>query len=130
MTSQALKASSAAVRPGRWLHRLGVVQAEQWTAADVRRRLPLVLARLRLLDAVLQCQSFMSTKGFARMLAANSAGNPAVVAEPINWAVRIIDDHGTAVNVVFAVIQLIALSISCRPTVRLGLAGSVAWAAG
>jgi hypothetical protein len=151
MTSQALRAPSAAVRSGRWLRRFGALQAEpsrsgqwhaeewqverrrvgKWSVADIRRCLQLVLAGIWLLDAVLQFQAFMFTKGFAKMLAASSAGNPAIVAGPINWTARFIGDHGTPVNAIFAVIQLlIALGIAWRPTVRLGLAASVAWAVG
>jgi hypothetical protein len=106
-------------------------QAGQWTLADIRRRLQLALAALWLLDAVLQFQAVMFSRGFARMLAANSAGNPAIVAGPISWAARFIGDHGTAANATFAMIQLlIALCIAWRPAVRLGLAASVAWAIG
>jgi hypothetical protein len=125
MTSQATEA-----RPGgRWLGSIGVAGEESWTPPDLRRRLQLALAGIWLLDAILQFQAFMFTKGFARMLGATAPGNPAVIAEPINWAARIIGQHAAAANGVFALIQLLlALGIAWRPTVRLALGASIAWA--
>jgi hypothetical protein len=130
MTSQALNASATTARPaGRWLTGLGILREAQWAAPDVRRRLQLGLAGIWLLDAILQFQTFMFSKGFAQMLAGTGPGNPAVIASPIHWASQIISEHGTATNAVFALIQLaIGLGIAWRPTVRLALAGSVAWA--
>jgi hypothetical protein len=127
MTSQATDA-----RPGgRWLSSVGVVGAESWTAPDLRRRLQLALAGIWLLDAILQFQAFMFTKGFAQMLRATAPGNPAVIADPINWAARIIGQHAAAANAVFALIQLLlALGIAWRPTVRLALGASIVWALG
>ena len=129
MTSQALRAPTAAVRPGRWLASLRPVQAAQWNAADIRRRLQLALAAIWLLDAMLQFQAFMFSKDFGRMLAATGQGNPAVIAGPIHWASQLISEHGTMTNAAFALIQLaIGLGIAWRPAIRLALAGSVAWA--
>jgi hypothetical protein len=149
VTSQALQAPPAAARPGPWLRRLGPVlaghgqagqgqteqlQVETWHAgqgsiADIRRKLKLALAAIWLLDAILQLQAFMFSKGFAQMLAATGRGNPGVIANPISWASRIVTEHGTAANGAFALIQLaIGLGIAWRPTARLALAGSVAWA--
>ena len=97
----------------------------------MRRRLQLALAGIWLLDAILQFQAFMFTKGFAQMLGATAPGNPAVIADPINWAARIIGQHGTATNAVFALIQLLlGLGIAWRPTVRLALGASIVWALG
>jgi hypothetical protein len=127
MTSRATDARSA----GRWLGSIGVVQEERWTAPDMRRRLQLALAGIWLLDAVLQFQSFMFSKGFALMLGATAQGNPAIIAGPINWSARLIDHHGTATNATFAAIQLLlALGIAWRPSVRLALGASIAWALG
>jgi len=129
MTSQALRAPPAAVRPLRWLVSLRPVPTAQHTVADIRRRLQLALAAIWLLDAMLQFQAFMFSKGFVRMLAATGPGNPAVIAGPIHWASQLIGEHGTGANAAFALIQLaIGLGIAWRPTVRLALAGSVAWA--
>lgn len=93
--------------------------------------LQLVLGAVWLLDAVLQYQSFMYSKAFPQMLAGTATGNPAVVAKPITWDANLITHHGVAVNTVFATIQLLlALGIAWRPTVKIALGASIAWAAG
>jgi hypothetical protein len=51
-----------------------------------RRTLPLALAALWLLDAVLPYQNFMFSQGFPRMLAATAAGNPGIAAGPVTWS--------------------------------------------
>jgi len=132
MATQALDASAGRARlAGRWLTGLGIVREAQWAAPDMRRRLQLVLAGIWLLDAILQFQTFMFSKGFAQMLAGTGPGNPAGIASPIHWASQIISEHGTATNAVFALIQLaIGLGIAWRPTLRLALAVSVVWAVG
>jgi hypothetical protein len=125
MTSQATDARS---RAG-WRSSIGVVHEDQWTAPDPRRLLQLGLGFIWLLDAMLQFQSFMFSKGFPQMLAGTAPGNPAVIADPISFSARIIAEHGTATNAVFAVIQLlIGLGIAWRPTLRLALGLSVVWA--
>ena len=107
-----------------------MVHDEGWIAPDVRRRLQLALAGLWLLDAVLQFQAFMFSKGFSQLLG-TAAGNPAVIADPFNWSARIIAEHGTATNAIFALIQLaIGLGIAWRPTLKLALGASIMWALG
>jgi hypothetical protein len=102
--------------------------AEGWTAPDAGRRLQLVLAAIWLLDALLQFQAFMFSRGFAQMLGATAAGNPAIIADPITWSARIIAGHPTATNATFALIQLaLGLGIAWRPTLKLALASSVVW---
>ncbi len=97
-------------------------------APDIARKLQLALAVLWLLDAVLQFQAVMFTPGFARSLSATAHGNPAVIAAPIAWSARLIEQHAVAANAAFAVIQLlIGLGIAVRPTVRAALAASIAW---
>ncbi len=113
------------------LRGIGAVQEESWTAPDVRRRLQLALAGIWLLDAVLQFQAFMFSRGFSQMLGATAAGNPAVIADPINWSAKIIAEHGAATNAVFAFVQLaIGLGIAWRPTIKLALGASIGWALG
>jgi hypothetical protein len=98
-------------------------------ALDPRRRLQLVLGGIWLLDAVLQYQSFMFTRAFARMLAESAQGNPAFIAGPVTWSARLIDHHVVVMNAVFATIQLLlGLGIAWRPTVRVALGASVVWA--
>jgi len=126
----ASQAAGAGTRAG-WRRSTGVAYEERWTAPDVRRRLQLALAGVWLLDAVLQFQAFMFSKGFSQMLGGTAAGNPAVIADPINWSAKIIAEHGTATNAIFAFIQLaIGLGIAWRPTLKLALGASIAWALG
>ena len=124
MSDMAVPRSRAAWRSSL---RSGEVAAR--TAPDARRMLQLALAGVWLLDGVLQYQSFMFTKAFGQMLAATAAGNPGVIASPINWDARLIEHHDVALNAIFATIQvLLGLGIACRPTVRAALGASIAWA--
>jgi hypothetical protein len=94
----------------------------------MRRALQLGLAAVWLLDGVLQYQPFMYTKAFAQMLGAGAAGNPAVIASPITWDANLVQHHLVLLNTVFATIQLLlGIGIAFRPTVRVALAGSIAW---
>jgi hypothetical protein len=98
---------------------------------DARRVLQLALAAVWLLDALLQYQSFMFTKGFGQMLAGTASGNPGVVASPITWDARLVEQHTVLLNTIFATIQLLlALGIAWRPTVRVALTASIAWSLG
>lgn len=86
------------------------------------------LAGLWLLDAGLQSQPFMFTRGFGAALASAAAGNPPAVAWPIVWVARLTEREPVLANAAFAVAQLlIGLAIAWRPTVRIGLAASVGW---
>ena len=125
--------SDIAVAGGRaaWRGRLGAETEGTWQPPDTRRVLQLGLAAVWLLDAVLQYQSFMFTKAFGQMLAGTAAGNPAVVASPINWDARLVEQHGVVINAAFATIQLLlAIGIAWRPTVRAALAASIVWSLG
>jgi len=77
---------------------------------------------------VLQYQSFMFTRAFARTLAASAAGNPALVAGPITWSAGLVAHHAVAMNSLFATLQLLlAIGIAWRPTVKIALGASIAW---
>ena len=76
-----------------WRGRLGTEPVAARPPLDARRALQLVLAAIWLLDGVLQYQAFMFTKAFGQMLAGTADGNPAVIADPITWAARIVVDH-------------------------------------
>jgi hypothetical protein len=105
------------------------VAGDRWTVPDARRKLQLALAALWLLDAVLQFQSAMFTPSFPAMLAGSAQQNPAIIAGPVSWSARLVEAHLAPANAVFAVIQLLlALGIAWRPTVKLALGASVAWA--
>jgi hypothetical protein len=111
-----------------WQDGVAVPASARWQAPDARRWLQLALAAGWLLDAVLQYQSVMFTRAFARMLAAPADGNPVLVAGPITWSARIIGQHVVAANSAFATFQLLlALGIALRPTVKLALGASIAW---
>ena len=111
--------------------RLGAETQPAPAQLDTRRALQLVLAASWLLDAVLQYQPFMYTKGFAQLLGNSAAGNPSVVASPITWDANLVGQHLIVANTVFATIQLLlGLGIAFRPTVRAAMAASVAWSVG
>jgi hypothetical protein len=114
-----------------WRRRLGTEAQAARRAPDARRALQLVLAAIWLLDAILQYQPFMYTNAFTQMIGGTAAGNPGVIAHPITWNANLVAHHIVLVNTIFATIQLlIGLGIAFRPTVRVALAGSIAWAVG
>jgi hypothetical protein len=111
--------------------RLGTEAPPAAARLDARRALQLGLAAIWLLDGVLQYQSFMYTKAFGQMLAATAPGNPSVIARPIVWDATLVEHHLVLLNTIFATIQLLlGLGIAFRPTVRIALAASIAWAIG
>jgi hypothetical protein len=125
--------SEIAVAGGRtaWRSRLGTEVQPARRVLDARRALQLVLAAIWLLDAVLQYQSFMYSKAFTQMIGGTATGNPAVIAHPITWDANLVAHHAVLINTAFATIQLLlGLGIAFRPTVRLALAASIAWAVG
>jgi hypothetical protein len=98
---------------------------------DTRRKLQLALAALWLLDGLLQYQPYMFSGGFPKMLAGTAPGNPGFVAAPVTWSAGFIGHHLAVSNAAFATIQVaLALGIAWRPSLRLALAASVAWALG
>jgi hypothetical protein len=125
--------TDVAVASGRtaWRGRLGTAPVAARPSLDARRALQLVLAAIWLVDALLQYQGFMFTKGFNQMLGGTADGNPAVIAKPITWGATLIDHHMVLLNAIFATIQLLlGLSIAFRPTARVALAASIAWSLG
>ena len=125
--------SETAVVSGRtaWRGRLGTEAQTASPATDVRRALQLGLAGIWLLDAVLQYQALMFSKAFSQMIGETSAGNPGVIAGPINWNASLVAHHAVPLNTIFATIQLlIGLGIAFRPSARVALGASIAWALG
>jgi len=125
--------SGAAVAASRtvWRGKLATEAYVTRAGLDTRRALQLALAGIWLLDALLQYQSFMFSKAFGQMLAGTAPGNPSVIARPITWDATLVEHHLVLLNTVFATIQLlIGLGIAFRPTIRVALAASVAWALG
>jgi len=122
--------AAAGIRP-RWRSSLDAGAEMARGAPDVRRVLQLALAAIWLLDALLQYQSFMYSTAFSQMIGATASGNPGAVASPITWDATLVSHHAVLLNSIFATIQLLlAIGIAWRPTVRLALAASIAWALG
>ncbi len=101
---------------------------------DLQRTFQLVLATVWLLDAVLQLQPFMFTRGangFSGMLNGVAQGNPAWIAHTIRWNASDVYHHPILADTVFAGIQfLIALGIVWRRTCRPALVLSIVWSLG
>ncbi len=122
--------AAAGARPA-WRSRLGAGAQAARGGPDIRRVLQLALAGIWLLVGLLQYQSFMFSTGFSQMLGGTASGNPSVVASPINWNATLVDHHTVLLNSIFATVQvLLGIGIAWRPTVRLALAASIAWALG
>ena len=101
---------------------------------DLQRTFQLVLATIWLLDAVLQIQPFMFTRGsdgFSGMLNGLASGNPSWVAHSITWNGSIVYHQPILTNTVFAGIQfLIGFGIVWKRTCKAALALSIVWALG
>jgi hypothetical protein len=101
---------------------------------DLQRTFQLVLATIWLLDAVLQLQPFMFTRGangFSGVLNGIAAGNPSWIAHTITWNASIVYHQPILTNSVFAGIQfLIAFGIIYKGTIRPALALSIIWSLG
>ncbi len=94
----------------------------------------LVLATVWLLDALLQLQPFMFTRGadgFSGMLRDAAVGNPGWIARSITWNASVVYHQPVLTNTVFAGVQFaIAIGIvyprTCRPALVLSMAWAVA----
>ena len=97
---------------------------------STRRTLQTCLGLVWLLDAALQFQPYMFSRGFVtQIIAPATAGNPTLIAAPIAWSARIMAQHIVPANTAFAVIQLaIAVGLLFRRTTKAALAASIAWA--
>lgn len=116
---------TAGVASGRTVPRAGA------PARDLQRTFQLVLATIWLLDAVLQIQPFMFTRGatgFSGMLDSAAAGNPGWVAHSITWNASNVYHDPVLADTAFALVQfLIAFGIVWTRSVKPALALSVAW---
>lgn len=117
---------------GRPSSAIETTRSRVWPRVDGRRTLQLVLATFWLIDGVLQLQAFFFTKTFGlQMISGMSQGNPSIIARPITWSGSTIGHHAVITDALFAVAQTgIAMAIAWRPTVKVGLAVSIAWAVG
>jgi hypothetical protein len=101
---------------------------------DLQRTFQLVLATVWLLDAVLQIQPFMFTRGadgFSGMLNGVAPGNPTWIAHTITWNGSIVYHQPILTNTLFAGIQfLIAFGIVYKRSCKPALALSIVWSIG
>lgn len=97
--------------------------------SDPTRTAQTVLGLIWLLDAGLQFQSFMYSRGFISMVTTMAAGQPHWLSSSIRWAATLTGHDLTVYNTLFALIQLaIAVGILWRPTVKQALILSFGWA--
>lgn len=117
-----------------WLPRRFGAAAAPWAGltaqARWRRALTWGLGLLWLLDAALQYQPFMFSAAFPnQVIAPAGQGSPAWVAAPVHWSAQLLAGHILLFNALFATVQLlIAIGLFLPQTVRVALAGSIAWA--
>jgi hypothetical protein len=98
-------------------------------ASDGRRMIQTALGLIWLLDGALQFQSWMYSKAFIQMLTSMEPGQPHWLSSSIAWGARLANGDLGLLNTLFAITQVaIGLGILYRPTVKLALAGSFAWA--
>lgn len=101
---------------------------------DLQRTFQLVLATIWLLDAVLQIQPFMFTRGsdgFSGMLTNLANGNPSWFARTITWNGSFIYHAPILADTFFALIQfVIGFGIVSKRSCKPALALSMAWALG
>lgn len=99
-------------------------------SAGARRWLQVAIGLVWVLDAALQYQPYMFSRGFVTGLIEPSAmGSPAFVATPVMSCGQLILHNEVAFNAVFATIQLaLGLGLLCRRRVRAALAGTIVWA--
>ena len=115
------------------LRRDPAARAFSWAAdresAGLRRALQIALGAVWLLDAALQYQPYMFTRGFPDMLAMAATGQPGIVAGPVTLTAQAVSANPAAWNAAFATIQLaLAVGLLFRATARAALAGIVVWA--
>lgn len=126
-----MSTSSAGVPSGlagttRW-SRLGSSLRAQFFP-DSTRGAQTVLGLIWLLDAGLQFQSFMYSKGFVAMLTSMDSSQPRWLAASVNWGAHVAGGNLTVYNTLFALTQAaLGFGLLYRPTVRAALLGGFAW---
>jgi hypothetical protein len=109
-----------------------VAVGRSFRTVGTERRLQIALGLIWLVDGVLQLQPSMFTRSFVtQIIAPNTAGQPAFVAWPIRLAEHLIEPRVAVFNAFAATLQiLIGLGLLYRPTAKVALLGSLAWALG
>ncbi len=96
--------------------------------SDGTRTAQTVLGLIWLIDAGLQFQSFMYSKGFINMLTSMSAGQPHWLGSSINWGANLAAGDLSFYNTCFALVQVaIGFGLLYRPTVKSALLLSFVW---
>ena len=112
----------------------GARRGPQDRPRDLQRTFQLVLATVWLLDAVLQLQPFMFTRGpngFSGMLNGMASGNPGWIAHTITWNGSFVYHEPILTDALFAGVQfLIAFGIAWNRTLKPALALSMVWSLG
>ena len=110
------------------------VRAVSQPPRDLQRTFRLVLATVWLLDAVLQLQPFMFTRGasgFSGMLNGLASGNPAFLHGAVTWNASNVYHQPILTDAIFASIQfLIAFGLIYKRTCKPALVLSIVWALG
>jgi hypothetical protein len=97
--------------------------------SDGTRTAQSVLGLIWLLDAGLQFQSFMYSKGFIQMLTAMSVGQPHWLSSSMDWGANIAAGNLGFYNTAFALVQVgIGAGLLYRKTVKQALLLSFVWA--
>ena len=107
-------------------------QAADRDSMGPRRWLQIALGLVWLLDAALQYQPYMFTRGFVtRIVEPASMGNPGLISNSVMGSSQLMLSHIVIFNALFATIQLaIGLGLLWRQTSRAALACSIVWALG
>ena len=107
--------------------RLGSTVREYFLADPIRTA-QTALGLIWLLDAGLQFQSFMYSKGFIAMLTNMTSGQPHWLAVSVNWGAHLAAGNLTVYNTLFALTQAaIGFGLLFRPTVKPALIATFAW---
>lgn len=107
-------------------------QGRVGSSLRTERGLQFALGLIWLMDGVLQLQPFMFTRSFVtQIITPNTIGQPRFVAWPITLAEHLIEPRVALFNAFAATLQiLIGLGLLYRPTVKVALLSSFAWALG
>ena len=101
---------------------------------DLQRTFRLLLATVWLMDAALQLQPFMFTRGaqgFSGMLNGTAPGNPSWISHSITWNASNVFHEPILWNTLFAGTQfVIAFGIAWKRTTKPALALSIVWSIG
>jgi hypothetical protein len=101
-------------------------------STGLRRWVQLALGAVWILDAALQFQPYMFTRGFVtQIIEPAGMGSPAVISQSLMGTGQVLLSHVVIFNAAFATIQLgLGAGLFWRRTTRAALAGTIVWALG